>query len=56
MSRAFNENKDWALYGAIRRQPQGWQIRVLDSIRGRKNAYALEREWIADVQPSLNEA
>ena len=52
-SRALIENKDWSLCRAIQ-NADTIEYAVLEVIRGRKNAYARERELIAEYQPELN--
>ena len=56
-SRARNENRAWALYeylnaGALEHE---WAHRVLYIIRGRREAYAFERELVKELQPVLND-
>ena len=56
-SRARNENRLWALYvylktGGLELE---WEHRVLEIVRGRKAAYAREREIVKDRAPSLND-
>lgn len=53
ISRSIRENKDWALYQAIK-QSDTVEYTMLEIIRGRKNAYARERELIAEYAPELN--
>jgi hypothetical protein len=53
ISRALIENKDWSLCEAIR-SANSIEYSVIEVIRGRKNAYARERELIAECQPELN--
>ena len=57
LSRARNENRLWALYvylktGALEHE---WQHRVLEIVRGRKAAYAREREIVKELRPTLND-
>jgi len=57
LSRARNESRLWALYvylktGGLAHQ---WHHEVLAVIRGRKEAYQWERQWVKDHQPSLND-
>ena len=55
-SRAKVENKSWAFCEAIRSYPDAeWRYEVLEVVRGRKAAYARERELIALYEPSLND-
>jgi hypothetical protein len=56
-SRARNESRSWALYeyltaGGLEHE---WLHRVLYIIRGRKEAYAFERELVKELQPVLND-
>jgi hypothetical protein len=52
-SRAKCENKSWAFCEALR-VAENVQYEVLEVVRGRKAAYQLERELIAEYNPSLN--
>ena len=57
VSRARNEDRKWVLYiylksGAV---DHTWTHRVLAIVRGRAEAYALERELVKQMQPSLND-
>jgi len=52
-SRALIENKDWSLCKAIQ-SAEFIEYSVIEVVRGRKNAYARERELIAEYQPELN--
>jgi hypothetical protein len=54
MSRANVEKKDWSICKAIQNAEE-IEYEILDVIRGRKNAYQLEREYIKEYQPSLND-
>lgn len=56
-SRARNESRRWALYeyltaGGLEHE---WSHKVLYIIRGRKEAYAFERELVKALQPVLND-
>ena len=54
-SRANRENHSWSLYSYLRDNPEVQiQYEVLEVVRGRKPAYAQERELIAQYQPDLN--
>jgi Uri superfamily endonuclease len=53
LSRAKVENKDWSICAALQ-NAEVIQYEVLEVVRGRKNAYARERELIAECQPELN--
>ena len=56
ISRAKHEDRDWALYRFIRAGNwDGWRHKVLDIVRGRAEAYALERELVKFFEPSLND-
>jgi hypothetical protein len=57
LSRARNENRLWTLYiylktGGLEHE---WTHRVIAVIRGRKEAYAWEREYVKAHRPSLND-
>jgi hypothetical protein len=56
-SRARNENRLWALYIYLKSGglELTWTHRVITIIRGRKEAYAYERELVKEMQPSLND-
>lgn len=54
MSRAKVENKDWTVCEALR-SAEVVEYEVLEVVRGRKAAYARERELIAEYQPELND-
>ena len=56
-SRAKNENRLWALYVYLKTGglDLAWSHRVLAVIRGRKEAYAYERELVKELAPSLND-
>ena len=56
-SRARNENRLWALYVYLKTGglEQTWEHRVLEIVRGRKAAYAREREIVKELTPSLND-
>jgi len=55
-SKAFNEDTEWLLHEMIREFPNitEWNIQMVEEVRGRKNAYALERQYINEFQPILN--
>ena len=57
LSRARNENRDWVLYEYLRAVGLAltWEHRIICIIRGRKEAYALERVLVKERQPSLND-
>ena len=55
MSRAKREDKNWALCEFIRENPDAaLTYEVLDVVRGRKRAYEIERQYIEELQPTLN--
>ena len=56
-SRARNENRLWALYVYLKTGGLDllWEHRVLEIVRGRKEAYAREREIVKELQPTLND-
>lgn len=54
-SRAFREDKGWALCEAIRANPDGdWRYEVLEVVRGRKAAHQRERVLIQETGATLN--
>ena len=57
LSRARNENRLWALYVYLKTGGVDlmWEHRVLEIVRGRKAAYAREREIVKTLQPTLND-
>lgn len=56
ISRALCENKNWSLCKFIRQNSETeLSYEVLEVIRGRKNAYQREREYIRQYQPTLND-
>ena len=53
--RALTENKDWTLCRAIRAAgPEAFVPLVIDVVRGKPTAHAIERQLIAEVSPTLN--
>jgi hypothetical protein len=53
--RALTENKDWALCKSIREHgADAFVILLVDIVRGRKPAHAVEREIINGNAPALN--
>ena len=56
-SRARNENSLWALYVYLKTGGLDllWEHRVLEIVRGRKEAYAREREIVKELQPTQND-
>ena len=55
ISRAMNENKDWTMCKCIRESDETIYYDILDVVRGRKTAYQLERKFIGELTPSLND-
>jgi len=53
LSRAKVENKEWNVCKALQ-NAEVIEYEVLEVVRGRKNAYQLEREYIRYYQPNLN--
>ena len=56
-SRARNENRLWALYVYLKTGglELDWTHRVLAVVRGRAEAYALERSLVKELRPTLND-
>ena len=56
-SRARNEDRQWVLYEYLNSGglANDWRHRVLYIIRGRKAAYAFERELVKELAPVLND-
>ena len=54
LSRARCENQDWALYQHLRTVTSTFGHEVLEVVRGRKEAYAREREIVKELKPELN--
>lgn len=57
LSRARNEQRDWTLYEYLREGAleHAWTHRIIEIIRGRKAAYARERELVKLMKPTLND-
>ena len=57
LSRARNETRLWALYVYLKTGglAHSWEHEVLAVIRGRREAYAWERDWVKANKPSLND-
>jgi hypothetical protein len=57
LSRARNENRLWALYVYLKTGglEHSWEHRILEIVRGRKAAYARERELVKELAPILND-
>jgi len=55
VSRAFCENKNWAFCSFIRANTEAsYQYKIIEIVRGRKNAYQRERDLIKQFNPTLN--
>ena len=53
--RALTENKDWALCNSIREHgAEAFTVLLVDVVRGRKPAHAMERDIINNDVPELN--
>ena len=53
--RALTENKDWALCNSIREHgAEAFTVLLVDVVRGRKPAHAIERDIINNDFPELN--
>jgi len=53
--RALTENKAWALCDSIRTHgAEAFAVLLVDVVRGRKPAHAIEREIINGAMPELN--
>ena len=53
--RALTENKSWSLCQAIRDYgPEAFYANIVDIVRGKRAAHALERELIGEHSPVLN--
>jgi hypothetical protein len=53
--RALTENKNWALCQSIREHgAEAFAVLLVDVVRGRKPAHAVEREIINSQLPALN--
>jgi len=53
--RALTENKAWALCDSIRMHgAEAFAVLLVDVVRGRKPAHAIEREIINGAMPELN--
>ena len=56
-SRAVNENRLWALYIYLKSGglAMNWTHEIIAIVRGRKEAYAYERELVKLFEPELND-
>ena len=53
--RALTEGKDWNLCKAIRKwTPEAFYCDIVEVVRGKAAAHALERELISEFKPKLN--
>ncbi len=57
ISRARNEDRKWVLYEYLKAGALdfAWEHRILEIVRGRKEAYAREREIVKAQKPTLND-
>lgn len=57
LSRARNEDRKWVLYEYLKAGALdfAWEHRILEIVRGRKAAYAREREIVKIQKPRLND-
>ncbi len=56
ISRARNEDRQWVLYQYIKGGAWAdWEHEVITVIRGRAEAYAWERAYVRQHQPTLND-
>lgn len=54
--RALTEGKDWNLCRSIREHgAEAFEMEVIATVRGRKAAHAMERGFIAELCPALNQ-
>jgi hypothetical protein len=61
VNRAKKDNKDWALYEALRAHPfkktaDVWIMEAIEIVRGKVNAHRREMEIVTKMSPSLNTA
>jgi hypothetical protein len=55
VQRALAEDHDWALCNAIRKYgAKAFEVDVLEVVRGKEAAHAIERELIRKIKPKLN--
>lgn len=56
VSRAVHEARDWVIYNYMREGNwSDWTHEIICVIRGRKEAYAYERELVKLFEPELND-
>jgi hypothetical protein len=57
LSRARNEHRLWALYVYLKTGglEHSWQHRIIEIVRGRREAYRRERELVKALKPTLND-
>jgi hypothetical protein len=57
LSRARNEDRQWVLYQYLKQGGLAftWEHKILEIVRGRKEAYAREREIVKAQNPALND-
>jgi len=55
VSRAMKEDKQLSFCNALREHVDAeWRYEVLEVVRGRKPAHQVERQYIAEFEPTLN--
>lgn len=55
VSRAIREDKDWNFCNFLRSHLEAnYYYKVLEVVRGRKNAHQRERQLISELEPTLN--
>jgi len=57
LSRAKNQCPEWTLYRHLKKGAiyHAWSHNIIAVVRGRKDAYALERNLIIEHKPNLND-
>lgn len=54
--RALTEARDWTMCKEIRKYgPEAFVVELVDVVRGRLAAHALERQLITELKPKLNQ-
>lgn len=54
--RALTEARDWTMCKEIRKYgPEAFVMELVEKVRGRLAAHALERQLIAELKPELNQ-